>query len=251
MTKLKVAILEDNKEILKEFVNDLKETNLVEIAVKETSSDSFIEKVRSSEVDFLILDIDLVGDSMTGIDVAHLLKLPVLFASGKTRDYIERIESINIDHDFPVEFITKPAVGERLKKMISKMIEQINSQKSNQSIYFDIKDLKKDDRNVKLTSIAFIETISDGSNNKTVYFTNKKPEVIYNLSFPKLEEKGIKLPLFLKPSQSYRVNKNSIQKYDKENFKLIVECMNSSGNLEKKEIDVSENYRSEIRKELK
>ena len=47
MTKLRVAILEDSKELLKNLKEDLEETELVEVVAAAYTSESFLEKVKA------------------------------------------------------------------------------------------------------------------------------------------------------------------------------------------------------------
>lgn len=249
MEKLKVAILEDNQELLKELYNNLKETDLVDIIIWETNSTEFLEKIKSNPVDALILDIDLNGDSMSGIDVANRLKLPVLFASGKTKEYITEIESINLDSEIPVEHITKPISFGKLKKILPKFISQIELQSRAKYVYLDFKDRKR--TKIRIDSIVFLETDtgeSGKSNNKIIYFTDRKPEVLIDFSFSKMHEKGFETHQFTISKQSHRVNINHVDCYNKADDKLIVKARNKNDELINFSIPVSENYRSAIKK---
>ena len=99
----------------------------MEVVAFATGSDEFLRKVNSNKPEALVLDIDLAGDSMSGLDIANKLKLPVLFASGKTKDFISGIEDLNVNSDMPVEHISKPITAEKLKKILPKFIAEIEA----------------------------------------------------------------------------------------------------------------------------
>ena len=94
MTKIKIALLEDNKEQLKERRQILIDTGLADVAVWATSSGDFLNKINQTAVDALVVDIDLGGDSMNGLEVAFKLKLPVLFVSGHNAINLKDIETL-------------------------------------------------------------------------------------------------------------------------------------------------------------
>lgn len=248
---LRLAILEDNDLLREELHWMVEDQKLGTILVSSGSSEEFIRKIRSTDVDVLILDIELLGDSLTGIDVANKLKLPVIFASGKARDYLEKMEEYNLNHDVPVEYITKPITSDKLKKIVTKMqIEVSNTSKSNY-VYLDFKEDKK--VKIPLNTIVFIETDIDGrlSNNKKMYFTNRKPEILVDFSFSKMHEFGLTPELFIVPSKAYRVNLEKVQSISKDNHIEVEVQINGNGKKETKYIPVSESYRSNIKNSLK
>lgn len=247
--------MEDNKGLLKNLKQEVEATNLAEPIIYCDNSDDFIKQVQKehSEVDFLILDIELDGENITGLDVAKILKKPTLFASGKSKEYLQGIEDVDLDNDFPVESILKPTSVNKLSKILPKLFAQIDAQKE-PTMSFNFDGINKE---VRQSEIVYIESIFDNSNNKTVYFKKYKPITLYNFSFNKMFEKGYDVELFTQPHQSFRVNKNHIlgikkqvgdskQKYD-----ILVSCMNKTGKMEEKEIPISENYRTKINNLLK
>ena len=80
--KFKVAILEDSKLLLKDLKQNLEATGLVEVVAWASSSDEFFTKLNDCRPEAVLMDIDLAGESITGIDIANKLQLPVLFVSG-------------------------------------------------------------------------------------------------------------------------------------------------------------------------
>lgn len=238
--KMKVAILEDNAELLKNLKLNIEETELADVLICCTNSTDFIQQVRSREIDTIILDIELDGENINGIDVANILKMPVLFVSGKSKDFLEGIETINLDYDFPVESIQKPASSDKFKKILTKLFDQIRWIKKDKEADFVF--IKSEGMSYKVdqNNIVFIESIADGSNNKTIYLVNSKPIILFNFTFSKMFEKGYDTELFCQPHQSYRVNKNRISTFNNANSSLTVSFQSESGCVETKEIPISE-----------
>jgi DNA-binding LytR/AlgR family response regulator len=247
MTKLKFAILEDSPLLLKSLEEDLAETQLVEVIVRATNSTEFLEKIKSTKADALVLDIDLGGDSMTGLDIATNLKLPVLFVSGKTRDFYQGIEELNINSSMPVEHISKPITLDKLKKILPKFINEINSINRAKFIRLDFSDSKQN--KIAIDTIVFIETEtgnSGASNNKRIYFTDRNPETLFNFSLTKIEDKGFDKTQFIQIRSSHRVNADKIIRYNNSTHEIEVEVFKSIGKTEIKKLPVSENFRKDV-----
>lgn len=247
MGKLKIAILEDSPILLKSLEEDLAETELVEVVVRATNSTEFLERINATNADALVLDIDLGGDSMTGLDIATSLKLPVLFVSGKTRDYYQGIEELNINSPIPVEHISKPITSDKLKKILHKFINEINAINRAKYIRLNFGDSRQN--KIAIDTIVFIETEtgdSGASNNKRIYFTDRKPETLYNFTLSKIEEKGFDQTQFIKIRSSYRVNVDKILRYNNSTHEIEVEVFKATGKTEIKKLSVSENYRKDV-----
>lgn len=247
-----VAILEDNLDLLNHLKELLEDNKLAEVVIYSQDASEFIQKVKKTKSDSLILllDIELDNPSSTGVDVATILKLPTVFVSGRTKDYLSGIETINLESNFLVDFVLKPITKEKITRILTKTLDQIKAiEKSKRKlITFNFDDIKKQkDQN----TIVFLESLSDGTNNKRVYFTDEKPTTIPKFTFAKMPEKGFDVKnLFLMPHQSYRVNIKHIDKYDTKEHKLIVTYQDENGEKATKKIPISENYRSNIKKRL-
>jgi DNA-binding LytR/AlgR family response regulator len=247
MSKLKVAILEDSPMLLKSLEEDLEETQIVEVIVRATNSTEFLEKINATKADALVLDIDLGGDSMTGLDIATNLKLPVLFVSGKTRDFYIGIEELNINSTIPVEHISKPITLDKLKKILPKFINEINAINRAKFIRLDFSDSKQN--KIAIETIVFIETEtgnSGASNNKRIYFTDRNPETLFNFSLTKMEDKGFDKTQFIQIRSSHRVNADKIIRYNNSTHEIEVEVFKSIGKTEIKKLPVSENFRKDV-----
>jgi len=249
MTKLKVAILEDNKELLKDLKLQLEDTNLVEVVAFSTTSKEFLEKIKNGSPEALILDIDLGRDNLSGIDIANKIKLPVLFVSGKTRDFIQNIEDLNLNLEIIVEHLTKPITLDKLNKILPKFISEIRLKENVKYVYLDFANSKRN--KIAIGSIVYLESdVASGKpelNNKQIFFTNRNPEILNDFSFTKMEEKGLSEKQFIIIHKSYRVNIDQILCYKKDTHQIEVRCQNSSCNVQSKYLNVSENYRKYIR----
>lgn len=246
MSKLKVAILEDSPHLLRDLKESLEETALVEVVAYANTSNEFLDKVNTSQPEALLLDIDLGGDSMNGLDIATKLKLPVLFVSGKTIEFYHGIEELNMNSAIPVQHISKPITLEKLKKILPKFINEIKAINKTKFVYLDIGDSKRN--KIHVDTIVFIETDtgnSGASNNKRIYFTDRKPEILFNISLSRIEEKGFDKTQFIKIRSSHRVNADKIIRYTNKH-EIEVEIVNEKGMLEIKKLPVSEDFRKDV-----
>lgn len=248
MTKLKVAILEDNKQLLKDLKQNLEETELVEVVAYATNSDEFLNKVNTSQAEALLLDIDLGGDSMNGLDIAAALKLPVIFVSGKTEKFFHGIADHNLNSEYIVQFVTKPITSEKLKKILPKFINELNAMSKAKFVYLDFGGSRRN--KISVDSIVCLCTDKANgaeSNNKLIFFTNRKPELLIDFSFSKMEEKGFSKNIFIQIHKSFRVNVNKIIRYTS-NHEVEVEVFKSLGKTEIKKLPVSENFRNVVKR---
>ncbi|HIA36029.1 MAG TPA: response regulator [Flavobacteriales bacterium] len=249
MSKLKVAILEDNKMLLKELKQNLDQSGLVEVAVWASDPEDLLQKVSKCSVEALILDIDISGSSMNGLDIAHKLQLPVLFASGKTKDFYAVIEDLNMNTENIVDHISKPITPEKLNKILPKFIKQIRLTNSFKFVYLDFAGSKRN--KIAISDIVFLDSdkhFGAASNNKRIYFIDRPPETLVDFTFSKMEDIGFDKTLFVQTHKSYRLNIKKYRSYS--NHFINVEVMNEQGKLEIKQIPVSVNFRKIIR-ELK
>lgn len=251
MSKIKAAILEDNKELLKDLKINLEQTDLVDVIIYSTSSADFLEKINKTPPEILLLDIDLGGDSMSGIDIANKVNLPVLFVSGKTVTFFPIIEELNLNKEIPIDHITKPITLDKLNKILPKLIREIDNFNKSKYIYLDF--LKSKKNKLETDSIVCIETEtgnSGKSGNKKIFFNNRKPETLIDIDFSDLAKLGICKPKFIETHRSFRVNGNKILGYNHEDHKIELEIINNEGVKAKKTIPVSENFRKEVKKTI-
>lgn len=248
MTKLKIAILEDEPEILKDLKRNLQETGLVEIIAWATSSTELYQKLEGAKPEALILDIDLRGEKTTGLDVALKFKLPVLFVSGKTTLFNNELEDIESICDFVAIRLRKPYTNDILKKKIIKLIDSISARNDEHFVWLDF--LLHGRQRIDLNSIAFLSSKGSDSGNKEIYFINREPEVLIDFSFSRMHEKKFDKESFLTIHKQYRVNQKNIMAYLPSN-EVTVEYMNAKGEKSLKNLPVSEDYRPAIRKKIR
>ncbi len=250
MSKLKVALLEDNKELLKDLKYEVERTELVDVVVWAATPSEFLEKVKTTQPDILLLDIDLAGESMSGLDVAAKLRLPVLFVSGKMRDFYEGVSTLNVEFkEVPVVYITKPITSDKLNAVLPKFIQQVRAMTKPAGITLELKDEGR--RTFAPNSIVYLcadKRIGSASGNKEIHFIDREPGVLVDFSFCTMEGKGLVEEQFLTIHKSYRVNAAHAKPLEGEVMRVTV--MNRHGKLVEKELPVSENYRPAVRKRL-
>ena len=249
MTKLKVAILEDNKLLLKDLKENLEATELVDVVAWASTSEEFMEKVKTNSPEAILLDIDLGGDSLNGLDIANKLKLPVLFVSGKTKDFYQGIEDLNINSEISVEHISKPITLEKLKKILPKFINEIRALSKTKFVFLDFGSTKRN--KISIDTIVCLCTDKDNgaeSGNKQIFFTNRPFEILIDFSYSKMEEKGFSKNQFITIHKSYRVNVDKILNYDTKTHEVRFQVQSPSGKTDIKTLPVSENYRKDLTK---
>lgn len=253
MDKLKIAILEDNEILLKERKRDIEDSDLAKVIIWSTNSSDFLKKINETKPDALFLDIDLGNsDNMTGIEVAYLLKLPVMFVSSYNGQNLKDIEKLQSEFDIPVEHITKPFTEKEFLKIASIFLKKIKNQFNLSFVYLNLKDSPR--TKIEVESIVYLESEtgkSGASNNKRIFFTNRKPDTLIDFSFSKMGEIGFDMNQFIQIHKSYRFNVNKYNSYNVNNHTLLVEVMNDSGKKVTVHLPVSENYRKEVRRRLK
>jgi DNA-binding LytR/AlgR family response regulator len=247
----KLAILEDNQELLEDRKRNLQAIENVQVVASAHSSADFLKQVRETKPDAILVDIDLKNDSMNGLDIAYKLNLPVLFVSSENAKHIKDLENLKLEHDLIVDHITKPFTETAFIKTVQRFIKDIYIRNAAE---FKLNE-NQTRQGYKYDSIVFLSADKmegSESNNKMIYFNDQPPRKLVDFSFKTMEEKGFHPHHFLTIHRSFRVNKRHIKRYDRERFVIIVDAYSSStGKLEEKQLPVSENFRSEVKKHLK
>ncbi|MBP6312671.1 MAG: response regulator [Flavobacteriales bacterium] len=250
MSKFKVAILEDSKELLKDLKYELERTGLVEVVVMATRSDEFLKKVAEKSPDGLLLDIDLQDDAMSGLDVAAKLRLPTLFVSGKLDKNAGGLSDVNVAlKEAPVEFLTKPITLDKLNGILPKFIAIARALAKPAEIRLTLQGESSKLFLVKsIVCLCAEKDSGSDSNNKEIHFTDRKPGILVDFSFKGMEGRGFQAEQFLTIHKSFRVN---AERFNALVGKAIrVKVMDGNGALVDKELPVSENYLPAIRKRL-
>lgn len=249
MSKFKAALLDDNKEQLQLNQQMLESIGRVAVVSSFASAKTFLEDVKTSQPEILFLDLNLGDSYMTGMEVAFQLKLPVLFVSSNTSQYIKEIETLKRDYDICVDHITKPFTHQEFIKTTQRFLKEIELFKKEEFIHLDFGATKRN--KIAINSIVYLSTDKNNgseSNNKLIHFTNRKPENLIDFSFSKMEEKGLLSDNFITIHKSFRVNSKHIKAFHKSTESIEVEVFTSQGKLETKQLQVSENYQPLIKK---
>ena len=248
MKKLKVAILEDNKVQLKNRKICLEENDLAIVSIWATESTEFIEMVEKDTPQALFLDIDLGNNSLNGIEVAHALKLPVLFVSANNANNLKEIEALQREFDFPIDHLTKPFSDADFIKSSRRFLKEVHEFLESKFVFLDFKNSKRN--KIPVNSIVYLEsdTGSSGqSNNKRIYFSDRKPEILSDFSFSSMDKLGFEETDFIQTHKSYRLNLHHYNSYNPDHT-ISVTVMNELGKMVAKNIPISENFQKEVRK---
>lgn len=248
--KWKVGLLEDNQAMLKDLKSIVETLDTVQVVCYATNSSEFISKVESTQPQILLLDIDLVNDSMTGLDIAKLLKLPVIFVSGKNAEHLRTIENLKFDYLFKVDFISKPYNDDHLKKLLQQFILDLKNQSTNETLVLKF---NGESHRIPIKDIAFFRTekiAKSNSNNKVVYFTNNTPQTIVDYSYSNTIDVHLE-DIFIKCEKGIRVNLQSHPTFVKEKKQIAIQAINRDHQLETFFLPVSETYQSSVRNKLK
>lgn len=244
---MRLALLDDNPEQLernKSFLRGLP----VEVVTVSLKAKTFLQEVKLSKPEVLVLDLNLGDSYMTGMEVAFELKLPVLFASSNTPEYSKEMERLKRDESLCVDHITKPFTEQEFQKTLTRFLQEIKLFSNQNHITLDFATQKR--AKIAVDSIVYLvadKANGSESNNKQIYFTNRKSESLIDFSFTKMEDKGLLKSQFITIHKSFRVNINNIKHYNKKEEVIEVEVFNNSGKLEIKKLPVSENYQSIIK----
>lgn len=244
MIPLKVALLEDNKDFLKELMDNLKRTELVTIVVAEQHSENFIKKVREQQPDALFLDIHLKDESISGIEVAAILKLPVLFLSGvrTEKDYLSRIDELKTANTFPVDHHGKIPDTDKLKALLKTFIPRVRDYQKKHKV--KVKPKGEEEILILTSDVSFIETIKATGNHK-LYFFARKPIETADTTFEHFRNIGFSEETFYKLGKSHLFN---IATAEYENGCLLANFKDEKGENEQFKLLVPEDKRKEVKK---
>ena len=248
MTKLNAALLDDNKEQLQKNQHLLEQLGLVSVVLAKTTSESFLKEIKSVQPEVLFLDLNLGDSYMTGMEVAFELKLPVLFVSSNSAQYIKEIEKLKRDYDLCVDHLTKPFSDDDFIKTTQRFLKEVMFFKKENHVHLDFGPSKRNKINVNdIVYLSADKANGAESNNKQIHFSNRKTENLIDFSFTKMEDKGLLKSQFITIHKSFRVNKNHIKYFDKKLVEIEVEVFLSLGKSISKNLPVSENYITEVK----
>lgn len=243
MHLVKAALLDDNKEQLQLNQDMLEKHGLVTVVSACTTAKSFLSAVQDSQPDILFLDLNLGDSYMSGMEVAFQLKIPVLFVSSNTAQYISQIEALKRDYDLCVDHITKPFTEKEFIKTTQRFLKEVSLFKNEEFVYLDFNGSRRN--KIAIDTIVYLCADKNNgaeSNNKQIHFTNRKAENLIDFSFSKMEEKGLSKSEFITIHKSFRVNTKHIIAYHKNTESVEVAVYSAAGKVASKLLQVSENY---------
>ena len=250
MTKIyKIALLEDNAKQLEKLEDYIGKIPNAELVLKSRSSDDFFEQLKISSPEILIADLDLGSDSMTGMEVAIELKMPVFFASINTADYVEDIEHLKRDSEVCVDHITKPFTEEQFAKSFKRFLKEVQLFSNLEYVHLDFNKTKRN--KIFIDDIVYLcadKQTGSESNNKQIHFITRKNENLIDFSFSKMEEKGLLKSQFVTIHKSFRVNKKHIKCYHKKSATIEINIFDEVSKTKSHQLSVSENYQNDIKK---
>ena len=248
MTLLKAALLDDNPEQLHINQRYLEQSGLVQVVTACVSAEAFMQEVKQSRPEVLFLDLNLGDSYMTGMEVAYELQLPVLFVSSNTPQYIGEMEELKRRHDLCVDHLTKPYTEAEFSKTVQRFITEVHFFANRTFVHLDFGGFKRNKIGINaIVYLAADKSLGAESNNKQIYFTNRKSERLVDFSFTKMEEKGLLKSQFITIHKSFRVNKDHIKHYDKKEEVIEVDVYDSTGKMVTKRLPVSENYATDVK----
>lgn len=244
-----IALLEDNNKMLDRLSEYILKIQNVEIVLKSKNSDDFFEQLKTCYPDILVTDLDLGNDSLTGMEVAQELKIPVFFASVNTADYVENMEHLKRDAEICIDHITKPFTEEQFTKSFKRFLKEVELFSNLQFVYLDFNKTKRN--KIFIDDIVYLcadKQAGSESNNKQIHFINRAPANLIDFSFSKMEEKGLSSNQFLTIHKSFRVNKKYINHYCSKSDSVEIKVYDKGGVAKIVKLAVSENYQNVIKK---
>jgi CheY-like chemotaxis protein len=253
MSKLRIAVLEDDAETLAQLHRWLKSIDTVEVVTGTEDATKFRERVRAKAPDALLLDIEILGDCYAGLTIAREFALPVLFISGRTREDLLEIERIQrLKEHLPVEHLTKPYDEVDLRHAVNKLVRLIDATREPSTVNLRLQTRER--LQVRLEEVVSIESPEEdahGHNDRIVYFTERRPVIVPKLSMTDaaLEAEGFPKGAMLRISKTACVNPQRITRWSRASVR--VQCMLKEGKRGERILDVGAAYAADLEARMK
>jgi DNA-binding LytR/AlgR family response regulator len=203
--KLKIAICDDNEQILNE------EYNMLEFILKERCIEGVVHKfsepeelLKSTEIyDIVVLDVEM--GRLNGIETADMLKKAnkecIIFFVTNYESYID--EAFN---KHPFRFWTKPLDKRRLDYGVECALKEINARIPRINVHIDNTNL-----DVPAGNIIYIYM-----ENRRLHLITDKGDMVTRDTIKSIGEQLKDIGCFGKTSRGYYVNFNYVTEYDRE-----------------------------------
>jgi CheY-like chemotaxis protein len=254
MSKLRVAVLEDDATLLDHILRCLKAMDTVIVVTAQEDVEKFKERVRANTPDALLLDIEIHGDKQAGLDIAREFELPVLFISGRIRDELLAIEKIQrLREQVPVEHLSKGFDDVEFRQTVNRFLRLVDA--TSEPTMIGLRLQNKERLQVRLKDIVSIESPENereaDNNNRIVYFSDRLPVIVPKLSMTDaaLEENGFPKGSMLRISKFSCVNPERIMRWSR--TAVWVECVLDGGKRSPRMLEVGASYVAVVDARLK
>ena len=105
-------------------------------------------------------------------------------------------------------------------------------------------------KKLSISDIVYIGTDKkqgSASNNKVIYFRNRKPEILVDFSFVRMPQLGFDMSAFVQIHKSFIINKEHFISYDLHLKSIKVKVLSETASIEEIHLPVSDNYRSHLK----
>jgi chemotaxis response regulator CheB len=243
MSALKIAVLEDDKTFLTVLVRNLRTIEGIKVVAFDQTSSGFIQKVRDTQPDILVLDIELKGESTTGINVSELFNLPTIFFSSVKGSYSDAIDNQKYKkRRCPVEEYGKTFDREKVSAIFEQFIPRV--QDYQKTIKAKVKPIGEDEIMILTSDVSVIES-DKGTGNHIIRLLNLKPIKTADTTFNHFRSIGFTEEKFYKLGKSLLWN---ISNTYFEDGCLKAKAINKDGDIEEIRERVPPEKVSEVRK---
>lgn len=207
---MRIAIIDDDLNVLEEVNRLLSEINDVEIVGQANSTLSGIKLIREANPDIVITDVQMPGgDGFEMIELLSDFPLKVIFMSGYTKNLIPSFRFQ------PLGFLFKPIVREELEEILSNFDSDLVKENPSYTQHQDVKigiPTRQGFEYLPINDIKFIE--ADGSYSNIHLKSSDKPIMVSK--WIKEFENALPNEKVMRVSRSAMVNVDMVKRFSRE-----------------------------------
>ncbi|MBP9151290.1 MAG: response regulator [Flavobacteriales bacterium] len=235
---IRVVIVDDEVDSLSLLENLLNDFSEVEVVRSFLDASEFLNCKTNLKYDVLFLDLEM---PVSGLELAKLENGPVVFVSGKSKNYFDDIEKEQLNRE-QFAFLQKPPTQIKLVQVISKVLKWMLEIPSMTTLTFTT---RRGKWNLGIENLQAIcapsvihsfpnliglsqppdEKMQEHPRNKFAFTSTLEPEVILEITFPTLID-ILPKKQFIQISQSIIINRSSIQFYDRTSLEILIQTKN-------------------------
>jgi len=208
MKVFRIAILEDDVLFMREYLAGLQQIPFLKVVHCCTEVNELLSKVAEDPVDFLLLDIELPGQPMNGIQVAKVLKLPTVFISSNRHYHLENFDALKVSLKIPIDNMGKQFNVEYLHPLLREFCERVDAWKRKRTIR--VKPNGEPMRDLDVDAVCWIET-KKGTENKMIFLVSEEPIELAKTTIRQLREMGFSEETFVQCGKSALFSKRNSQ----------------------------------------